>query len=112
MYLFIDLHLTAQSGPVTLLVIICHSYCSSQGGIDDVLRRPLIRREKGDVCALLRLFVVYLTLLTDPLRMPPWSQDRRNQTKSEKFNDCGGRGYDDFVPVEVTNTAPSGDETT
>ena len=24
----------------------------------------------------------------------------------------GGRGYDDFVPVEVTETAPSGDETT
>ena len=30
----------------------------------------------------------------------------------ERFNDWGGRGYDDFVPGEVTKTAPSGDETT
>ena len=30
----------------------------------------------------------------------------------EGFNDWGGRGYDDFVPEEVTETAPSGDETT
>ena len=28
------------------------------------------------------------------------------------FNDWGGRGCDDFVPEEVTKTAPSGDETT
>ena len=34
------------------------------------------------------------------------------QTKMEGFNDWGGRGYDDFVPKEVTKTAPSGDETT
>ena len=31
---------------------------------------------------------------------------------NEGFNDWGGRGYDDFVPGEVTKTAPSGDETT
>ena len=31
---------------------------------------------------------------------------------SDKFNDWGGRGYDDFVPGEVTKKAPSGDETT
>ena len=30
----------------------------------------------------------------------------------ERFNNWGGRGYDDFVPGEVTKTAPSGDETT
>ena len=30
----------------------------------------------------------------------------------EGFNDWGGRGYDDFVPGEVTKTAPSQDETT
>ena len=34
----------------------------------------------------------------------------RNPT--EGFNDWGGRGYDDFVPGEVTKTAPSGGETT
>ena len=28
----------------------------------------------------------------------------------EGFNDWGWRGYDDFVPGEVTKTAPSGDE--
>ena len=32
--------------------------------------------------------------------------------KTEGFDDWGGRGYDDFVPGEVTKTAPSGDETT
>ena len=31
----------------------------------------------------LLLFVVYLTL-TDPLRIQPWSQDKRNQTKSNR----------------------------
>ena len=30
----------------------------------------------------------------------------------EGFKDWGGRGYDDFVPGEVTKTAPSEDETT
>ena len=30
----------------------------------------------------------------------------------EGLNDWGGRRYDDFVPGEVTKTAPSGDETT
>ena len=29
------------------------------------------------------VFVVYLTL-TDPLRIQPWAQDRRNQTKSNR----------------------------
>ena len=32
---------------------------------------------------MLLLLVVYLTL-TDPLRIQPWSQDRRNQTKSNR----------------------------
>ena len=30
----------------------------------------------------------------------------------EGFNDWGGRGYDDFVPGEVTKISPSGDRTT
>ena len=29
---------------------------------------------------------------------------------AEGFSDWGGRGYDDFVPGEVTKTAHSGDE--
>ena len=33
------------------------------------------------------------------------------KTTLEGFNDWGGRGYDDFVPGEVTKTTPSGDET-
>ena len=32
--------------------------------------------------------------------------------KNEEFNVWGGRGFDDFVPGEVTKTAPSGDGTT
>ena len=32
--------------------------------------------------------------------------------QGEGFNDWGGRGYDDFVPEEVTKTTPSGDRTT
>ena len=32
-------------------------------------------------------------------------------TINEGFNDWGGRGYDDFVPGEVTKTAPSGNRT-
>ena len=38
-----------------------------------------IRGKKRLVC----LFVIFLTL-TDPLRIQPWSQDRRNQTKSNR----------------------------
>ena len=34
MYVFIKLHITTQSGPV-ILVILCHSHWSSQGGIND-----------------------------------------------------------------------------
>ena len=30
----------------------------------------------------------------------------------EGFNNWEGRGYDDFVPREVTKTVPSGDKTT
>ena len=30
----------------------------------------------------------------------------------EGFNDWRGRGYDDFVPEELTKTVPSGDKTT
>ena len=37
---------------------------------------------------------------------------KTTQTRDELFNDWGGRGYDDFVPGEVTKTAPSGDKTT
>ena len=36
----------------------------------------------------------------------------RRFCSTEGFNDWGGRGYDDFVPGEVTKTAPFGDETT
>ena len=36
----------------------------------------------------------------------------REKGAMEGFNDWGGRGYDDFVPGEVTKTAPSRDETT
>ena len=35
------------------------------------------------------LFVVFLTL-TDPLRIQPWSQDRRNQTKSNRESEISG----------------------
>ena len=38
-------------------------------------------------------------------------QRYKGSTK-EGFNDWEGRGYDDFVPEEVTKTVPSGDETT
>ena len=37
---------------------------------------------------------------------------QRRDGALEVFNDWGGRGYDDSVPVEVTITAPSGDRTT
>ena len=43
-----------------------------------------------------------------------WLEGQRIRQFSlkEGFNDWGGRGYDDFVPGEVTKTAPSGDRTT
>ena len=38
---------------------------------------------RNPVSCCLLLFVAFLTL-TDPLRIQPWSQDRRNQTKSNR----------------------------
>ena len=47
-------------------------------------------------------------------RAPGFLTERvRPKTRvSEGFNDWRGRGYDDFVPGEVTKTALSGDEPT
>ena len=45
----------------------------------------------------------------------PWNslylRDCVGASLSEGFNDWGGRGYDDFVPGEVTKIASSEDET-
>ena len=49
--------------------------CSCRTADDS--QRPLLDREEVVVA------VVFLTL-TDPLRIQPWSQDRRNQTKSNR----------------------------
>ena len=48
---------------------------------------------------------------TGPKGRAPFSSSTRALT-GLATNDWGGRGYDDFVPGEVTKTAPSGDETT
>ena len=42
----------------------------------------------------------------------PMGVASQNSTRSEVFNDWGGRGHDNFIPEEVTKTAPSGDRTT
>ena len=47
-YVFIRLHITSQSGPVTLLVILCHSHWSSQGGINATQFACV--RVRGRVC--------------------------------------------------------------
>ena len=39
-------------------------------------------------------------------------RDGDDAIASECSNDWGGRGYDDFIPGEVTKTTPSGDRTT
>ena len=56
--------------------------------------------------------------LLQPPPQQPCSASRAITDKSTEepewrvFNDWGGRGYDDFVPGEVTKTTASGDETT
>ena len=45
------------------------------------------------------------------LSIPSHTGKKPNEVE-EGFNDWGGRGCDDFVPGEVTKTAPSGDRTT
>ena len=55
---FIKLHITAQSGPV-ILVILCHSHLTSQGGsMMLLLRKSLIRRNEGDTLSLLVQFLL------------------------------------------------------
>ena len=49
----------------------------------------------------------------DSKRLGPYGRDVLNENGKECFNDCGGgRGYDDSIPGEVTQTTPSGDRTT
>ena len=45
-------------------------------------------------------------------RLHEWSEAYFVTLIGECFNDWGGRGYDDSVPVEVTKKKPSGDRTT
>ena len=50
---FIKVHITAQSGPV-ILVILCHSHwSSSQRDQSYLIRKRLIMRDKRDTLALL-----------------------------------------------------------
>ena len=35
-------------------------------------------------------------------------ENRKEAGREECFTDCGGRGYDDSIPGEVTKTTPSG----
>ena len=44
-------------------------------------------------------------------QLPVSPREESSISSDEGFNDWGGRGYDDFVPGEVTRTAPFGDET-
>ena len=48
------------------------------------MKYPYCRCIRGKCILVVVVVVVYLTLLTDPLRIQPWSQDRRNQTKSNR----------------------------
>ena len=54
---FINLYITTQSGPA-ILVILCHSHWSFQGGVNDtLLPKPLIRCDKGGTFSLLEQFL-------------------------------------------------------
>ena len=55
------------------------------------------------------LFCMLSMLISDSRSDLVWF---RLSCDHEGFNDWGGRGYCDFVPEEVTKTAPSGDRTT
>ena len=57
------------------------------------------------------VWVVTAEVYNVPLPMPllhPATVFHRRTTLLELFNDWGGQGCDDSVPVEVTKTAPSG----
>ena len=57
--------------------------------INETMYTFYLNKEKANDCAtvagivVLQLLLLYLTL-TDPLRIQPWLQDRRNQTKSNR----------------------------
>ena len=54
---FINLYITTQSGPA-ILVILCYSHWSFQGGVNDtLLPKPLIRCDKGGTFSLLEQFL-------------------------------------------------------
>ena len=65
MCVFIKLHITAQSRPV-ILVILCHSLILPRGDQGYLLRKPLIRRDRGDsvcvcvcVCVCVYVFIKF-----------------------------------------------------
>ena len=68
MCVFIKLHITAQSRPV-ILVILCHSLILPRGDQGYLLRKPLIRRDRGDsVCVCVCVFIkLHITTQSGPV---------------------------------------------
>ena len=58
----------------------------------------------------LLLFVVYLTL-TDPLRIQPWSLDRRNQTKSNRKSEISRESRQKRTDKKVASKGHRRDKT-
>ena len=58
--------------------------------------------EKPTVILLLLLFCCFLTL-TDPLRIQPWSQDRRDQTKSNRESEISMESRQTRTDKEVAS---------
>ena len=62
-----------------------------------------------DFCLRRESVVVFLTL-TDPIRIQPWSQDRRNQTKSNRESEISMESRHKRTDKEVASKGHRGDK--
>ena len=63
----------------------------------------VVGRKKNDQILFLVVVVVVFLTLTDPLRIQPWSQDRRNQTKSNRESEISRESSQQRTVVIATN---------
>ena len=64
--------------------VVCKGHRHQEGTQKRKLRNKRQTKYDNIFTVEYKLFVVVFLTLTDPLRIQPWSQDRRNQTKSNR----------------------------
>ena len=81
----------------------CLPVCSALRNDAEESRSDQFAQQNPHSQRLLLFFCCFLTLLTDPLRIQPWSQDRRNQTKSNRESEISMESRQKRTDKEVAS---------